>query len=490
MSPQPAAFRSRVRRYLASVLISAVLSGALASDADAHLSPTTETSYDLSLLSQQDWRSLEKNFFLQSMRGSMALIFPNRPPITDPKEVENWVKAKGLLGFSLAGLTAGPLANWALAKQFAVANHKGGGEELPVIAVNSGWTDWFATFGHLLEAGTLRAAVNSHRAYRGDPLISGKIAKMIRARQKNLGSKMGPLLIGSHSAGGYYAANVAWLLEAQGQKAATKALRLQSIGLAVNVPKGVRIEARMGIQDMIGGANSSTEAIVSASTKLIDGQAHVNGELWKLGDSRDGNHPWKVTSLSETFDRGIAASLRGKDTAQRSEFFRGRSRKIRNVAKAARKIAEQNRAPIFGVKRLVHANLDYQATELELSAQRDEAVARYLSGDKAAKKDIESINARRRSAKRDLADSVKTARRNILTDSVDFLSYMGGEAATSMNPLKMFSKSMQAMKLMTNVSRNTFNLWRNNPMLNPAGAMFQPLMRRPAKRTAPRPRLK
>jgi hypothetical protein len=195
------------RKLLCSLVLVAAFASA---PADAQLSVSNQWIYQLELLGPQDWDALGKALVPQSVRGSMALVFPDgRAPITDRATVEAWVTSgKPLRAVCFPGITGDAAAAWSMAKQVGIANARHDHDQQPVLAVNTGWTDWMAAFGHGLELTWLRPAIDAGRA--APEPITTTVASLLKTRFAKSSSPVG--LVG-HSAGGYYTANVAYLTE-------------------------------------------------------------------------------------------------------------------------------------------------------------------------------------------------------------------------------------------------------------------------------------
>ena len=277
---------SRKREFIRVCLIAvvtAVVALAAAGKAWAQFSPTGPTAYDQSHLTGDDWKVLGKDILGQAFRGSMMLVFPDRPPITDSAKIKEYVTGgKPLRGVAYPGLNADPASGMAMAKQIAVVNARADGKQQPVLAVNSGWTDWFATQGHLVELATVRRSVDQGKAFKADP-VSGRVARMLNERFKK--GESAPVTLYGHSAGVYYASNTAFLMLDK-QPSVRRHLRVYSQSLSARVPAGIKAAAFIGDRDAIGHVNTQNPALLKA--KIKPGQSHVGGELWQLGDSLNG----------------------------------------------------------------------------------------------------------------------------------------------------------------------------------------------------------
>lgn len=459
-----------------------------AGTASAQTSVTNFTAYDSSVLSQADWRALEQSFFPQSFRGSMALIFPNRAPITDPAQVKAWIRSKPLLGFTFPGQNADPVGTWSLAKQFAKVNNTPGGVQRPVVAVNTGWTDFGMMFGHFYELGMVRPSVEAGKP--GSEPVSKGVASLIRERikhQKAKGGKVEPLLIGSHSAGGFYGANVAWNLATEG-RGYLSPLRVYNVGLSVNLPKGVKAVQVLGSTDVVALVNSSTKGLTDPSTRIVKEMSHNGGKEWSFGDSFS-KRPWKIKPMDQVFGtkRLLHRSATGTDTKTRPRFssralvpaLRAAASRTKDQAKVVSKVAESN-SSIAGVKRVLYLKLKHDAKMLKLKAKRQTALADLLQardlGDgrkvRLARQQLRMNRQQRRNVTRDLQRTVKQVRRDMFGDSTLFLTQMGGETLASFTPWRMMEKATQASAGMMKLGTQWMGLWLNNPLMNPASAFF------------------
>jgi hypothetical protein len=471
------------RRIVSSLVLLAALFAS--QRADAQTSFTSSAFYDTSVLESGDWKALHKDYLSQSLRGSMALVFADRPPITDPREVEKWIKEKPLAGFSFPGLNADPVGSWALAKKFAISNHKAGEASKPVVAVNTGWTDWMFMFGHFYELGSIRPAVEAGRSFRGDP-ISMRVARLIKERTLHLqrqGKPIEPLLLGSHSAGGFYTANISWRLHETNATSALSSLRVQSIGLATHLPKTVKARRLVGSNDMVAQVNSHGDSLVAKGTKVEGFLSHNGGPEWSFADSLSVK-PWRVESMQEAFD-GLRQgknprSLKGKSAKARIDFFKTRAAEHKKSAEAAKALARSHFA-LHGVRRLVYLKLDHEAEVLALDAERDSAIADFLAAKidnesfakKSARRTLRGLHEKRRTLDRRLQSNRDGARltRNMGVDTMDFMAHMALETATSMTPPKLMGKTTQATLMWMKVATSWTGMMLNNPLFNPlAGA--------------------
>jgi hypothetical protein len=370
-----------------------------------------------------------------------------------------------------------------VAKQFAKVNNKPGGVEKPIVAVNTGWTDFGMVFGHLYELGTIRQSVEAGRPD-SDP-VSKNVAGLIRERierQKVRGGKVEPLLIGSHSAGGFYGANVAWHLAKEGSKYLSP-LRVYNVGLSINLPKGVKAAQVLGTTDVVALVNSSTKGLADPSTRIVKEMSHNGGQEWSFGDSFS-KRPWQVKSMGEVFGR---ERLRHAGTGSRPRFsfralvpaLRAAAAETKDRAKVASKVAESNRS-FSGVKKVLHLRLKHDAKMLKLKAQRQTALADLLQardrGDRhkvrLARQRLKINRQQRRNTTRELQRTVKQVHRDMFGDSTLFMTQMAGETLASFTPWRMMEKATQASSGMMKLGTQWMGLWLNNPMLNPAAAVF------------------
>ncbi len=446
------------------------------SSARAQYSVTDHWSYDLGALREADWQSLGRELVPQSFRGSLALVFPDgRAPITNPKIVEKWIKRGApLRAVAFPGITGDAAASWALAKQVGIANQRADGKPYPVLAVNSGWTDWFSAFGTSVEYTTMRPAIDAGRACTTEP-ISARVAELLKTRFAKNPAKVG--LVG-HSAGGYYSANVAHLLPTEQQESVV----VYNLGLAANVPKRVNAVQYVGTRDTLGQVNSTGSALAAKGTRIVAGLSHLGGDLWQLGDSMNSKR-WEVEPLATLFpQRGQPLASQ----APRAERLRDVAKDLETRAKAARKVAEQNRASA-GARGVLSMKLDHDATMLKLSAERATALADLQSaheakdtGAAAAAKARLQANGQARQVAGQRLSQARGMLRNLGTDSMDFSGMLLAETwNTAMNPMVAYRKVMHGTMAMMSLGTKTMQMMMHNPLVNPWAAFMS---------STPRPR--
>lgn len=447
---------------------------------EAQYSLTTAVFYNPDTLGRADWRALGRDFVAQGFRGSMALIFPNRAPITDPKEVERWIVEQPIVGFAFPGLNADALGAWSFAKQLALANNQSGGPERPVVAVNSGWTDWGAGVGHMYELGGLRPAVQEGRPYEIDS-ISTKVADLIHQRVKRTNGRVEPILVAAHSAGGYYGANVAWLLARKGLRYQAP-LRVYNLGIAAKLPDRVKAAQFVGTSDMVALANSHSSALASASTRLVGDISHNGGPEWRYTDSF-AKRPWKVESMDTLFGRGgprqrVTRVARGPGgTELLIDALQSKARKLHHSASEARQLADRQRGS-SGIGEVIQLKLDHDAKLLELEANRQDVLASLLrarkQGDAAGvqqgRRQLRTLRQQRRTATQNLQTRVQAVRRNMLNDSIDFSGAMATETLASSTPWRLWQKTAQASAMGVRLGTQWMSFWLHNPLLNPLAA--------------------
>jgi hypothetical protein len=459
---------------LAAVPLVLLLAAAPRADAQQY-SFTTPVCYDTSVLTKQDWAGLERDFQLQSFRGSMALVFPKRAPITDPAQIKKWVKEKPLLGFAFPGLNADAVGSWALAKQLALSNYERGKTERPVVAVNSGWTDLGMGLGHFYELAGIRSAVNAGKADRQESM-SSQVAQMIKdrvAHQRAAGKAVDPIVVGGHSAGGFYSANVAWLLNGQGRDY-LRPLRVYNISLSARLPEQARAVQTLGTRDMVALANTSTPALLQPSTRLVDSLSHNGGVDWTFGDTLSARR-WQARSLKRAFGPTLAGARGPRwNTAEMIKSLRQGVGKTRTAATEARKLARKHVSGT-GVEKVVALRLDHDATMLELRAQRQGALADLLDARQhrdrakitAARATLRSLRQQRNATRTRLKAEAGKVYRNMLSDSAGFMTQMMTETARSMTPWTLWKKSVQAMGIGATMSSRWMSAMLRNPLTNP-----------------------
>jgi hypothetical protein len=465
------------RRTIAIGAVIGFLALLLADRSEAQYSITAPVCYDTSNLSKADWQALQRDFISQSMRGSMALVFPNRAPITNPAEIKKWVREKPLLGFVFPGLNADAAGTWALAKQHALANHKPGHTERPAVAVNVGWTDFGMTFGHLYELGGIRRSVDAGKA---DPdFISNNVADMIKERVKFRHGRKDALLLGGHSSGGFYTANVAWLLKNSAAKSYMSNLRIYNLGIATNLPKvdGLKVAQILGPGDMVALANSPTTGLTGTTTQFKGGMSHNGGEHWDFGDSLS-TRRWQVRPLNEVFTSTRNGRLPFRwNSSQMVKSLRLGAAKSQESATEARKLADQH-SGFYGVKKVVHLKLDHDAKQLGLRARRQTALANLLDARqrkdqgamRTARTELKDLRRQRRALRGNLHQNAQKVYRNMMTDSVDFMGQMMHESVVSFTPFRMWNKALQASVLTMKLSSQWMGAMFNSPVLNPWAA--------------------
>lgn len=468
-------------RPLLSVALALLAALAAERGASAQYSLTDHWSYDLGALRENDWQALGQNLIQQTFRGSLALIFPDgRAPITNPKLVERWVRRGApLRAVAFPGITGDAAAAWALAKQVGIANQRTDGKPYPVLAVNSGWTDWFSSLGTGFEYSTMRPAIDAGRACTVEP-ITARVAALLRTRFARSTQKVG--LVG-HSAGGYYSANVAHLLppEQQGN------VLVYNLGLAANLPGRVRAVQLVGTRDTLAQVNSSAPALSAKGTRIVDGLSHLGGELWRLGDSLSSRR-WEVEPLAGLFSAGGAPQR-----APRVDRLRGLAGELEARARSARKVADQNRA-LAGARGVLSMKLDHDATMLRLSAERATALAdlqraretKDLTAAAAAKARL-GENQRARQAAAQKLGQARGLLRNLGTDSLDFAGMLVSESmSTATNPLVAWQKAMSGTMAMMSLGTKTAQVMMHNPLFNPWAAFLGPSRSGPRSRGARR----
>ncbi|MFN2168480.1 MAG: hypothetical protein ACK2U9_19775 [Anaerolineae bacterium] len=461
-------------RHLAAALVIGVCALFLANRSEAQYSITAPVCYDTSNLSKADWQGLQRDFIQQSMRGSMALIFPDRAPITNPTEIKNWVREKPLLGFVFPGLNADAAGTWALAKQHALANHKPGHAERPVVAVNVGWTDFGMTFGHLYELGGIRRSVNAGKA---DPdFISNTVADMIKERARFRHGRKDALLLGGHSSGGFYTTNVTYLLR-DSAKSYLPNLRVYNLGIATSLPKGVKAKQILGPGDMVALANSPTAGLTGTTTRFEAGLSHNGGEHWDFGDSLS-TRRWQVRPLKEVFTQTSNGKLPFRwRSSEMINSLRAGAKKTKESAVEARRLAEQH-SGMYGVKRVVHLKLDHDAKQLDLRVKRQSALANLLEARQrkdqgamqVARAELKGLRNQRRALRGGLHREARGVYRNMMTDSVDFMGQMMHESLVSFSPFRMWNKAIQASVLTMKLGTQWMGAVWNSPVLNPWAA--------------------
>jgi hypothetical protein len=464
--------------------ISLALLAALAAEreASAQYSLTDHWSYDLGALRENDWQALGSNLIQQTFRGSLALVFPDgRAPITNPKLVERWVRRGApLRAVAFPGITGDAAAAWALAKQVGIANQRSDGKPYPVLAVNSGWTDWFSALGTGFEYSTMRPAIDAGRACTAEP-ITARVAGLLRTRFERSTQKVG--LVG-HSAGGYYSANVAHLLppEQQGN------VLVYNLGLAANLPRRVKAVQLVGTRDTLAQVNSSAPALSARGTRVVDGLSHLGGELWRLGDSQSSRR-WEVEPLAGLFPARDAQGVK----APRVEKLRGLAQALEARARSARQVADRNRA-FTGARGVLSMKLDHDATMLRLAAERATALADLQSAREA--KDTSGAaaasarlgeNQRARQAAAQKLGQARGLLRNLGTDSLDFAGMLVSESlSTATNPLVAWQKAMNGSMAMMSLGTKTAQVMMHNPLFNPWAAFLGPSRSGPRSRGASR----
>lgn len=463
--------RHRRCSWIALVALVALLAGQRGAQAQ-QASFTTPACYDTSVLGKRDWQALGESFHTQGFRGSMALIFPDRAPITDPARIKKWVEERPLLGFVFPGLNADAVGTWALAKQFAVANRQPG-QARPVVAINSGWTDLGMGFGHFYELSGIRSAVNQGQADTHESM-SNQVAEMIKARvahQRAAGKPVDPILVGGHSSGGFYSANVAWLLDRAGAQY-TAPLRVHNISISTRLPERVRAVQEVGTKDMVGLANSCTSALLQRSTRLQGGLSHNGGTDWTFGDSM-ARQRWRVTPLRELLGSDRANWGRRSSLTMIHDLRLG-AKKSLEAASEARKLAKEN-GGTSGVEKVVALRLDHDATMLELRAQRQDVLASLLEArhqqDRpriaAARAELRALRQQRQATRTRLQSEASRVYRTMLTDSSGFIGQMMTETALSMTPWKLWSKSVRAAGMGAQMGLQWVGAVMNNPLTNP-----------------------
>jgi len=475
-----------IRRAL---LVSLLLASALASRrARAQLSVTSTWTYDLSVLTGGDWRGLGANFWPQAVRGSLALVFPDdRAPITDPREVERWVvSGRPLRAVAFPGVTGDAAAAWSLAKQVGRVNQQQDGRAAPVLAVNSGWTDWWAATGHAVELASLRPAIDAGRAFGAEP-VSGRVADLLRRRLKVHHGQVG--LVG-HSAGGYYSANVAWLLGARERDQ----VAVYNIGLAAKLPPKVRGRQLVGASDTLALVNSSADALTQRSTQIEPGLSHLGGPLWRIGDSLS-DRRWEIAPLAQLFS-GARTKRPGAPVA-RSARIRSWAEELSRRAAVAHEVAQRNRSSV-GASGVLSIKLEHDATLLKLAAERATALAdlqqarqrRDAPAEAAAKRQLVENRAQRQAAAQRLQQAQKVPR-DYGTDTVQFVSMLTSETmATSFSPWRAWEKAVKGSLAAASWGEQWRQVWMSNPLINP-GEIFRsspPPLRQPVDVHAPRRR--
>ncbi len=469
-------------RPLLSLALALLAALAAERGASAQYSLTDHWSYELGALRENDWKALGSNLLQQSFRGSLALVFPDgRAPITDPRLVERWVRRGApLRAVAFPGITGDAAAAWALAKQVGIANQATDGKPYPVLAVNSGWTDWFSGFGTGLEYTTMRPAIDAGRACTSEP-ITARVAGLLKARLARSTSRVG--LVG-HSAGGYYSANVAHLLPPEQQEKVV----VYNLGLAANLPPRVKAVQLLGTRDTLAQVNSSARALSAKGTRIVDGLSHLGGELWRLGDSQSARR-WQVEPLAQLFPSpGAPAAPR----PPRAERLRVLARELGERAQSARKVADENHA-LAGARGVLSLKLDHDATMLRLAAERATALADLESARErkdgsaaAAAQATLGANAQARLAARQKLGQARGLLRNLGTDSMDFTTMLVSESLnTATNPFVAFQKTTSGTLAMMSLGTKTAQLMMHNPFVNPWAA-FLPKPTGPRSRGASR----
>ncbi|MCA9670490.1 MAG: hypothetical protein KC503_33065 [Myxococcales bacterium] len=439
-------------------VVAALLCAIVARPAHAQFSPSGAAFYDANVLSQSEWAALSRTLPAQSTRGAMALIFPGRAPITDSKTVEAWIRDKPLLGFVFPGLTGDPVASWSMAKQLAKANHVKGRSERPVVAINSGWTDWGAMAGHLGELATLRPMIDAGKPFSAEPL-SARVAELVAERYAKHPGRLQSerLVISGHSAGGYYGANVAWLLANKDAKLA-RALRVYNIGIAVNLPRGVKARQMVGTSDTLAHVNSHSGALLDARTHIEPGLAHGNGGAFQLADSAS-EKPWTMRALGELFGEQPkrSRSKRRSKARSRAQTHKALASALRRRAKRS-ELSAQNAATLasqmagLGVKQVLKVKLAHDAAQLAIRAERESALADLidarLSGKtnaaRAATRRLSALRGRKQRELSKLAGQANRLMRNTACDMGEFLGTLWRESALAMSPLHVMQKTFQA----------------------------------------------
>jgi hypothetical protein len=472
------------RRIATGVICLAGL--ALPSPARAQL--TSITGYDYNLLTSTDRAALGEQLLPQMARGAMALVFPDgRKPITDRDEIRRWVTSgKPLRAVAFPGLNADSLATWGLAKEIAVTNAKDDLRSMiratdsgaaapklltrlerrhasspthrakvtaalqPVLAVNTGWTDVGAVFGHFFEMGGVRNAVQGQRAFKAGP--SARVAEMLQqrfARANKDGKKADKVAVVGYSAGGYHAANVAWNLKELGL-ANLRQVAVQNVGIATQLPTRVRSSQSIGTADFVGKANSDSDALASSSTRVVGGMSHLHGEHWRFGDAM-AQRPLEIAPLRAALKRpgdlrpamGGAGRVSFRDPRKRRDLYRTLAKSLRAAHGKARDAVRAHKRDAAGaVDRVILAKLKHDALALDIQARRLEAAGDLLDarlrGDKPAetraRKRALRLKRRGRAATAALGRIISRTPRDVLSDSTGFMASMSSQTVMNMLP--------------------------------------------------------
>jgi hypothetical protein len=444
--------------------------------AEAQLSFTNALTYDTSVLSSGDWDAMGRSYLTQVFRGSLALVFPGREPITDSRAVERWITSgKPLRGVAFPGITGDTAAAWAMAKQVALVNQRRDKRAKPVLAVNSGWTDWWAGVGHMSELYTLRGAIDSGRAYTADS-ISGTVAGMLKKRMERRQERGGrPEKIGiiGHSAGGYYSANVCWLLGERHRRQ----LQVYNIGIATRLPDSVAATQIVGTSDTIGQVNSDSSALARRSTRIEEGLSHLGGELWTMGDSFSKKR-WTIEPLADLFDRPRPRS--GKvDKVSRDTYLRSWAKELGRRSKKFQQLADRHRQE-HGVSKVVSIKLDHDAKMLDLASRRHVAIADFLkarqrkdaAGLAAAKSKLRTLRRARHLATAEAGRQSKAVPRGMMADSMKYMSTMASETMAGLTPMGLWQKSMLGTAASMTWGLRMTQMMMSNPLVNPWAAFF------------------
>jgi hypothetical protein len=444
--------------------------------AEAQLSFTNALTYDTSVLSSRDWDAMGRSYLTQVFRGSMALVFPDREPITDSSAIERWITSgKPLRGVAFPGITGDTAAAWAMAKQVALVNQRRDKKAKPVLAVNSGWTDWWSGVGHLTELYTLRGAIDSGRAYTADS-ISSTVAGMLKKRmerRRERGKQPEAIGIVGHSAGGYYSANVSWLLGDQHRRQ----LQVYNIGIAARLPDSVKATQIVGTSDTIGQVNSDSSALARRSTRIEDGLSHLGGELWTMGDSFSKKR-WTIQPLADIFDRPRPKG--GKiDKVSRDTYLRSWAKELGRRSKKFQQLADRHRQE-HGVSKVVSIKLDHDAKMLDLASRRHVAIADLLKarqrkdtkGLTTARTKLRALRRERHLAAAEAGRQSKAVTRGMMTDSMKFMTTMANETMAGCTPMGLWQKAMQGTAASMTWGLRMSQMMMSNPLVNPWAAFF------------------